>query len=541
MKHGGWHVQQLHVHETDELIMTTTWKWNAPRPGLRVFALALVLVCAPAWACSSGGGEAAQEEAPPELQMPESNVEDPGPDIAWGLQGEFSRQVLEQWTGDFDAMVERRIIRALVVPSPTFYFLDGAEQKGIAYDALKEFEKQVNDQLGTGHLQVYLVIVPVRRDQIIPALLNGIADLAVANLTISPSRLEQIDFSDPVFTGVDQILVTGPAAPPVSSLEDLSGQTIYLRQSTTYYENLERLSLSLRALGRPEIDLQPAPEYLEDEDFLELVNNGVIPWTIVDGHIAEFWDQVFDNITLRPDIAIDSDGQIGWAFRQDSPQLATVVNEFVKGNKKGTLFGNVLFNRYLKDTKYVLNPLADEELRRFEETIEFFRQYGDQYDFDSIMVAAQGYQESRLDQSVRSHAGAIGIMQLLPSTATDPNVGIPDIEEAEHNIHAGIKYLRFIRDRYFSDPEMSEPNQAFFSFAAYNAGPARVAQLRAKAEEAGLDPNEWFGSVEVIAARVIGRETVQYVSNIAKYYLAYSAVVSMIDEKMQLRQQEEGQ
>jgi len=521
--------------------MTTTWKWNTPRPGLRVFALALVLVCAPAWACSAGGGEAAQEEAPAELQMPESNVEDPGPDIAWGLQGEFSRQVLEPWTGDFDAMVERRIIRALVVPSPTFYFLDGAEQKGIAYDALKEFEKQVNDRLGTGHLQVYLVIIPVQRNQIIPALVNGIADLAVANLTISPRRLEQIDFSDPVFTGVDQILVTGPAAPPVSSLEDLSGQTIHLRQSTTYYENLERLSLSLRALGKPEIDLQPAPEYLEDEDFLELVNNGVIPWTIVDSHIAEFWDQVFDNITVRPDIAIDSDGEIGWAFRQDSPQFATVVNEFVKGYKKGTLFGNILFNRYLKSTKYVLNPLADEELRRFEETIEFFRRYGDQYDFDSIMVAAQGYQESRLDQSVRSGAGAIGIMQLLPSTAADPNVGITDIHEVESNIHAGVKYLRFIRDRYFSDPEMDAANQAFFSFAAYNAGPARVAQLRAKAEEAGLDPNEWFGSVEVIAAQVIGRETVQYVSNIAKYYLAYSAVVSMIDAKMQLKQQEDGQ
>jgi membrane-bound lytic murein transglycosylase MltF len=123
-------------------------------------------------------------------------------------------------------------------------------------------------------------------------------------------------------------------------------------------------------------------------------------------------------------------------------------------------------------------------------------------------------------------------MQLLPSTATDPNVGIPDIHEVESNIHAGTKYLRFIRDRYFSDPEMDDANQAFFSFAAYNAGPARVAQLRAKAEEAGLDPNQWFGNVEVIAAQVIGRETVQYVSNIAKYYLAYSAIVPMIDQKV---------
>jgi membrane-bound lytic murein transglycosylase MltF len=463
--------------------------------------------------------------------MPETSVEDPGPDVAWGLEGDFARRVLEPFTGDFDEMVERRVIRALVVPSATYYFFDGADQKGIAYEALKEFEKQINENLGTGHLQVYLVIIPARRDQLISGLVNGVGDLAVSNLTITKSRLGQVAFSDPVFTGVDQILVTGPSAPPITSLEDLSGQTIHLRRSTSFYENLERLSLSLRALGKPEIDLQPAPEYLEDEDFLELVNNGVIPWTIVDSHIAEFWHQVFENITLHPEVAIDSDGEIGWAFRKDSPQFAAVVNEFVKGHKKGTLFGNILLNRYLKDTQYVLNPLADEELRRFEETVEIFRQYGAQYDFDSIMVAAQGYQESRLDQSVRSSAGAIGIMQLLPSTATDPNVGIPDIHEVENNIHAGVKYLRFIRDRYFSGPEMDPPNQAFFSFAAYNAGPARVAQLRRKAEEAGLDPNEWFGNVEVIAAQVIGRETVQYVSNIAKYYLAYSAVAPMIDER----------
>ena len=506
-------------------------------PKAVVLTLAALFLFSGGWACSSGDGAAVQEEPPPVLQMPETNIEDPGPDVAWGLEGEFDRPILEPFTGDFDAMVERRIIRALVVPSPTFYFLDEASQRGIAYDALTEFEKQVNEQLGTGHLQVYLVILPVRRDQLIPLLINGTGDLAVANLTITPGRLEQIDFSDPVFTGVDQILVTGPSAPPISSLEDLSGQTIYLRESTAYYENLERLSLSLRALGKPEIDLQPAPEYLEDEDFLELVNNGIIPWTIVDSHIAEFWDQVFDNITVHPDIAIDSDGEIGWAFRKNSPQLAAVVNEFAKDHKKGTLFGNILFNRYLKDTKYVLNPLTDEELQRFEDLVNLFRRYGEQYEFDALMVAAQGYQESRLDQNVRSSAGAIGVMQLLPSTASDPNVGIPDIHNVESNIHAGTKYLRFIRDRYFSDPEMDPANQTFFSFAAYNAGPARVAQLRVRAEEAGLDPNEWFGSVEVIAAQVIGRETVQYVSNIAKYYLAYSAIVPMIDERLQRKQE----
>ncbi len=137
------------------------------------------------------------------------------------------------------------------------------------------------------------------------------------------------------------------------------------------------------------------------------------------------------------------------------------------------------------------------------------------------MLAALAYQESGLDQSVRSNAGAVGIMQVLPSTAADPNVGIPDITTMENNIHAGTKYLRFLRDRYFSDPAVDDFNQTLFSFASYNAGPARVRQLREEASRTGLDPNVWFGNVEHVAAKRVGRETVQYVSNIAKYYVAY--------------------
>jgi membrane-bound lytic murein transglycosylase MltF len=142
---------------------------------------------------------------------------------------------------------------------------------------------------------------------------------------------------------------------------------------------------------------------------------------------------------------------------------------------------------------------------------------------------AQGYQESRLDQSTRSSAGAVGVMQLLPSTASDKNVGITEIENIENNIHAGAKYMRFIRDRYFSDSNMSPTDQTMFSFAAYNAGPARVTKLRKEAAELGLDPDVWFQNVEVIAAKRIGRETVQYVSNIYKYWVAYKLTLE-IDE-----------
>ena len=147
------------------------------------------------------------------------------------------------------------------------------------------------------------------------------------------------------------------------------------------------------------------------------------------------------------------------------------------------------------------------------------------------MLAALAYQESGLDQSKRSNAGAIGVMQLLRSTASDPNVGITKIEELENNIHAGTKCLRFLRDRYFSDDDLPDLEQQLFTFAAYSAGPARIQKLRAETVEVGLDPNLWFGNVEVVAAKRVGRETVQYVSNISKYYVAYRLAAAHLVEE----------
>ena len=289
----------------------------------------------------------------------------------------------------------------------------------------------------------------------------------------------------------------------------------------------------LRAAGKQEARLVLADEHLEDEDLLQMVNAGLLPIVIVDSTKADFWVQIFDHLTLRPDLTVRTGGEIAWAFRKDSPQLAAEVNAFIQANRKGTLMGNMLFKRYLKDTKWVTHALSSTEIAKFNATIDLFRSYGEQYDFDHLMVAALAYQESRLDQSVRSSAGAIGVMQMLPRTASDPNVGIANIEVLEPNIHAGTKYLRFLLDRYFKDEAMGEVQKTLFTFASYNAGPARVRGLRRKAEAAGLDPNIWFDNVEVIASREIGRETVQYVSNIYKYYIAYRQVETQRERKQQ--------
>ena len=437
----------------------------------------------------------------------------------------------KKMAGDFDEMVQHRRIRALVTYSQTFYFLDRGKQYGLSYERLKEFEKFVNKKLKTKTLKFYVVIIPVSRDDLIPYLLDGLGDIAVANLTITAQRQKEVDFSKPFLTGVKELLVTGPSAPPIKSVDDLAGKEIHVRRSSSYYESIVRLNTSFKKAGKSLVKLVPANEMFEDEDLLEMVNAGLIPAIVMDSHKALFWKQIFDNITVHQDIAVRTGGKIAWAFRKNSPKLKAVINEFVKGHKKGTMLGNILFKRYLKNTKYVKNALSEKDLKKYQSMVQLFKKYSGKYDFNYLMISAQAYQESGLDQNKRSHSGAVGVMQVLPTTAKDPNINIPDIEKLENNIHAGTKYLRFVIDRYYKDEPMNDLNKLLFAFASYNAGPAKINELRKKAGAMGLDPNVWFYNVEIAAAKSIGRETVQYVSNIYKYYIAYQMLLLQTEKK----------
>lgn len=441
----------------------------------------------------------------------------------------------EPWTGDLDIMVERRIIRVLTVYGLGRYFMDGVQEKGITYELFKRFEDFVNRKMRTKHLRIHVAFIPVARDQLIPGLLSGRGDIAAAGLTITPERDEVIDFTKPVSKEIAEILVTGPAAPQIDTIDDLAGRKIYVRASSSYRASLDALNRQFRQKGLKEIDIQDAAELLEDEDILEMVNAGLLEWAIVDDYKAEIWAGTFENLRVRDDLVLRSSGHIGFAIRENSPQLEAALNEFLKTHRQGTLKGNVLIKRYLTDFDWANNALAAEDYKRFQEVVHIFEKFGAQYGVDYLMVAAQGYQESRLDQSARSGAGAVGIMQLLPSTAAGANVGIPDISTAESNIHAGVKYLDFIRNRYFSDEAMDGFNQTMFAFAAYNAGPARIRNLRNKAAQQGYDPNVWFDNVEIMAAKEIGRETVQYVANILKYYVAYRLSIQQKLERQKTR------
>jgi len=445
-----------------------------------------------------------------------------------GQEGISEEAIRQKWTGDYDGMLKEHVIRALIPYSKTFYFLDGAEQKGLTYEAMKEFEKYVNNREKSKNLKIQVMVIPTPRNRLFEDLREGFGDIAAGNLTITTERSKLVDFSDPLAKNVDEIVVTAAGEPAIKTVFDLSGREIYVRKSSSYYESLQKLNKGLKEMGKAPVKIHEADEYLEDEDLLEMMDAGVIPAIIIDSHKASFWAQIFKNIRLYPDVKVRTGGEIAWAIRKDSPKLKAVINDFVKKNKQGSLLGNMLINRYLKDTEYMKNNLSEKEIKKFKQIVGLFKKYGAQYNFDWLLLGAMAYQESQLDHSKRSKAGAIGIMQMLPSTARDPNVNIPDIDKLENNIHAGTKYLRFMVDNYFADEKMDDLNKGLFAFASYNAGPAKVAQLRKLAAKKGFNPDVWFGNVEVIAAQKIGRETVQYVGNIYKYYVAYKLIVDTL-------------
>jgi len=298
-------------------------------------------------------------------------------------------------------------------------------------------ETELNKKFKTKKMRVHVLYVPVARDQIIPALLEGRGDVAMANLTITPERLKQVDFTNPTTANVSEIVVTGPGAAPIASVQDLAGKEVYIRKSSSFFESIEQLNAEFAKDGKPPVKIRLAPETLETEDILEMVNAGLVTMTIADAHIAVFWKQIFPKLTLHPDVAVRTGGEIGWMLRKDSPQLKAELNAMIARYPEGSARRNVLLQKYFKSTKWAKEATNEEEIAKFDRTIAFFRAYGDRYDMDYLLMVAQGYQESQLNQEAKSSVGAIGVMQVMPATGKEMKVG--DITQVDPNIQAGVK------------------------------------------------------------------------------------------------------
>lgn len=477
----------------------------------------------------------AAAEAPP--AMPPSPVPAATPEPAALPQPPTVAPVARAtYGGDLDALLERGTVRVLTAYSRTDFFVDRGEAGGFAYAYMLAFEAFLRERhRPRAGPQPAVHFVPVSRDRLIPALLAGEGDIVAASLTVTPERGRLVDFSEPYLDGVKEVVVTGPAAKPVQRLEDLAGRTLLARPSSSYWASALALDARLRAAGRPALRLQAADEHLEDEDLLEMLNAGLLELAVVDDHKARLWAKALPRIRVHENLALREQGKIAFAIRKGSPRLKAALDGFVREHRKGTLFGNLAFARYLTAAATLRDNAGKAERRRFLDLLGLFRLYGERYGFDPLLLAAQGFQESRLDQKARSAKGAIGIMQVLPSTARDPNIDITNLHLPADNIHAAAKYMRFVLDTFFQGARLDPFNRAMFAFAAYNAGPAKVAKLRRLAASRGLDPDRWFGQVELVAAEQVGLETVRYVSNILKYYTVYAHVAGLEAERKKAR------
>jgi membrane-bound lytic murein transglycosylase MltF len=442
------------------------------------------------------------------------------------------------WKGDFEQMLERRMIRVLVPYSRTLFFVDKGRERGITADFVRHFERYLNQkyakQLGKRPLTVYMITTT--RDKLLTGVNEGLGDIAAGNLTATEERRRIVDFFAPSDgKPVRELIVTGPASPAIATLDDLSGKTVHVRRTTSYYESLLALNERLQQDGKAPVRIAELPVEIEDEDKLEMLNAGLFELAVVDDWKAKMWAQVLPKIKVREDLVLRTEGYTGWAVRKESPKLLAAIEDFYQSVVVRQIGRGNVYADYHRRIKQLTNNLGSEEWRRFEQTLALFNKYGAKYGFDPLMLAAQGYQESQLNQHAKSHVGAIGIMQIMPATGRELAVG--NIHEIEPNIHGGAKYMDQLMTRYFPDAKFSPEVRPLFAFASYNAGPGNISRMRREAAKRGLNPDKWFNNVEIVVSERIGIETTGYVRNIYKYYTAYKLTLEAQDKAREARGQ----
>jgi membrane-bound lytic murein transglycosylase MltF len=442
------------------------------------------------------------------------------------------------WKGDFDGMLERRHIRVLVPYSRTLFYNDKGRERGITAETARAFEQYLNKKFAAqlGKRPITLYLVPTTRDELLEDVAKGLGDIAAGNLTVTDARKQIVDFAAPPDAKPNrEIVLSGPKSASVATAEALSGKTVHVRWTSSYHDSLVALNQRLQKDSMPAVTLVPVPDELEDEDMMEMLNVGLLDYIVVDDWKARMWAQVLPKITLNEGAVVREGGLVGWAIRKDSPKLAAELNDFYTNHLKKLGVFNYLRQQHSKRIKALRDSSATADAKRFQELLVLFKKYGPQYGFDPLMLAAQGYQESQLNQQAKSHVGAIGVMQIMPATGAELKVG--DIRLTEANIHGGAKYMDQLMTRYFKNADFDAANRALFAFASYNAGPGNISKMRKEADTRGLNPDKWFNNVEMLTAEKIGIETTTYVRNIFKYYTSYKLTVEAQQEREHAREQ----
>jgi len=413
-----------------------------------------------------------------------------------------------------------RTVRVLVHYGRTEFFVANGRPFGVEYEAFTEYEKYLNRNRPRHSPKISVVFIPVRFDELLPLLQQGKGDIAAGLLTVTDARKREAAFTNPYIRDVDEVLVAFRGALMPGSLDELSGKSVHVLRGSSFTDHLLELNERLRQAGRPPVNVVEMPASANADDILEMVNAGICEYTVTDDFTAELWARVLPDIRIARGASLHRGGAIAWAVRPGNPDLLASLNGFVDYiNQRLKSRAHTVWSTYFQDTKLIRNPLELEASKRFRELSLHFKEAGERNKLDWLLMMAQGYQESQLDQHKKSPRGAIGIMQLLPGTARE--IGYRNITTTRNNIAAGVAYLDFIRRQYFDDPSIPPDARVDFALAAYNAGPGRIQALRREAEQRGLDPNLWFRNVERVALDRIGEEPFRYVSNINKYYIAY--------------------
>ncbi len=426
------------------------------------------------------------------------------------------------YTGDLDVIKEKNVLRVLVSADLGFYYIEGGTPKGIGAELLAHFEKDLRKIKPKLNVQ----IIPLARDQLLPSLENGSGDLVVANLTITDARKQKVDFSTPILSGIEEWVITNKSTPTITKLEQLSGKEIWVRASSSYFESIQSVNKTLNKKGLPPIIVHFIEETLQDYELVGMLNNGYIKAIVLDSHKAKLWLNAMDDIKAHKKVPLRKNGNIAWVMRQNSPQLKAVVNKFIQKSRSGTLLGNVIYSKYIDNTNWLNKVLNPKKIAQLEKLSALFSRYGEKYDLDYLLIAAVAYKESGFNNNLVGTRGAVGIMQVLPSTARDPNINIKNVRQLENNIHAGAKYLAFLRRQYFGDKAITAENKIYFTLAAYNAGPGNVEKMRKRAAQQGYDPNVWFNNVEVVMRKSLS-STVSYVTSVNRYYVIYKQLESL--------------
>lgn len=456
-------------------------------------------------------------------------------DIAWGLRKDapklksaldhflhiehFADQQASTHTDDLDGIRKRKVLRILLRNNASSYFLYRGELMGFEYEMAKAFAKANKLRLE--------VIVPDTHEQLLEWLAAGKADMAAGFLEPLESRKQMgISFSRPYHFTSKHIVVHKDN--PIEKVEDLFGKTVHLRQSSAYWEALSELNQQLG--GR--IRMIPVDEDTETESLIQKVASKEIEITMADEHVLDL--ELTAGVEVKSAFVVGEEHPSSVAIRQNNPKLLKALNGFIKKNYKGLVY-NVLYKKYFKSPRLIKKVALERSKILKEGKLSPYdnitRRYAEEYGFDWRLITAQMYQESRFDPKAKSYAGAKGLLQVMPKTAK--SMGFKNLEKPEIGIHAGIKYMDWVRNRFDNDLPFAE--RMWLTLASYNAGYGHVADARRLAKKQGLDPDVWFGNVEQAMlllskkkyykkARhgyVRGREPVNYVSNIRQRFDAY--------------------